>query len=301
MYDVGLLWLLLTGEMPTHAQTTTLTAELHSRSSLPPHVADLIKRYPTNMHPMTQLCSSVLAMQTESEFAKAYSSGVSKNDLWEYALEDGLNIIARLPQVAAMIYRNTFKDGTFIEPDHSCDWAENFAHMLGYDNKDFKDLMRLYMCIHSDHEGGNISAHATHLVGSALSDPYLSYVAGMTGLAGPLHGLANQEVLRWLVSFNKQFEGHDITDELISKACWATLNAGQVIPGYGHAVLRKTDPRFTSQQEFARKYLPDDPMVKLVASLYRVVPGILTEHGTHTQHTQHTYAHTSHTYTHIPD
>lgn len=50
-----------------------------------------------------------------------------------------------------------------------------------------------------------MSAHATHLVGSALSDPYLSYAAGMAGLAGPLHGLANQEVLRWLVEFKKQF------------------------------------------------------------------------------------------------
>ena len=66
------------------------------------------------------------------------------------------------------------------------------------------ELTRLYQTIHTDHEGGNVSAHATHLVGSALSDPYFSFSAGLNGLAGPLHGLANQEVLRWLFDVTKQ-------------------------------------------------------------------------------------------------
>jgi len=70
--------------------------------------------------------------------------------------------------------------------------------MLGFEQAEFVELMRLYMTIHADHEGGNASAHATHLVGSTLSDPYLSFVGGMCALAGPLHGLANQEVLQWL-------------------------------------------------------------------------------------------------------
>ncbi len=74
----------------------------------------------------------------------------------------------------------------------------------GYEDENAQELMRLYQTIHSDHEGGNVSAHATHLVGSALSDPYLSFAAGMTGLAGPLHGLANQEVLRWIFDVQKQ-------------------------------------------------------------------------------------------------
>ena len=126
-----------------------------------------------------------------------------------------------------------------------------------------------------------MSAHTTHLVGSALSDPYLSYAAGLNGLAGPLHGLANQEVLAWVMKVTKDIGAgwENATKEDLSKYVWKTLNAGQVVPGYGHAVLRKTDPRYTCQREFALKYLPNDPLFQLVSKLYEIVPGILTEHG----------------------
>ncbi len=122
------------------------------------------------------------------------------------------------------------------------------------------------------------SAHATHLVGSALSDPYLSFSAGLNGLAGPLHGLANQEVLRWVIKMKDEV-GYGASDSQIKDYIWKTLNSGQVVPGYGHAVLRKTDPRYTCQREFALKHLPTDPMFKLVSQLYNIVPGVLTEHG----------------------
>merc|ERR1712205_122382 len=106
------------------------------------------------------------------------------------------------------------------------------------------------------------SAHTTHLVGSALSDPYLSLSAGLNGLAGPLHGLANQEVLRWILDVQEYFkrEGKEVTHETIKDFAWMTLNSGKVIPGYGHAVLRKTDPRYSAQREFALKHLPDDEL-----------------------------------------
>lgn len=78
--------------------------------------------------------------------------------------------------------------------------------MLGYSQHEMKECIRGYLSIHSDHEGGNVSAHTTHLVGSALADPYLSYSAGLNGLAGPLHGLANQEVLRWLLDLRVSFK-----------------------------------------------------------------------------------------------
>jgi citrate synthase len=141
--------------------------------------------------------------------------------------------------------------------------------------------MRLYLCIHTDHEGGNASAHTTHLVGSTLSDPYLSYAAGLNALAGPLHGLANQEVLGWIQGIQKKMaaEGKEINAETITEFTWDTLNAKKVIPGYGHAVLRKTDPRYTCQREFALKHMPDDELFKIVNTIYEVMPGILTEHG----------------------
>eukprot|EP00455_Lapot_gusevi_P009998 TRINITY_DN144_c0_g1_i1.p1 TRINITY_DN144_c0_g1~~TRINITY_DN144_c0_g1_i1.p1 ORF type:complete len:487 (+),score=224.68 TRINITY_DN144_c0_g1_i1:74-1534(+) len=276
----GLFWLLCTGEIPTQAEVRHLTNELHQRSTLPAHVVDLLNKLPKTMHPMTQFSMAVMALQTESVFAKAYREGtVKKTDYWIPVLEDSLNLIARIPQVAAMIYRNTFHGGVHIEANHHTDWASNFAHMLGFKEPTFHELMRLYLTIHADHEGGNVSAHTTWLVASALSDPYLSFAAGLNGLAGPLHGLANQEVLRWIMNFRHKLGDKDATQEEIVKALWDTLHSGQVIPGYGHAVLRRTDPRFTCQREFALRHFPNDPLVKLVGQLYDVVPDVLTKHG----------------------
>jgi citrate synthase len=192
-----------------------------------------------------------------------------------------MNLIARLPEVAAIIYRCTYYDGVVKPYDNTLDYSANFAQMLGYDDPSFHELMRLYIVIHSDHEGGNASAHTCHLVGSTLSDPYLSLCASMNALAGPLHGLANQEVLSWLLNVQKTLkdQGKPVTPESITEFAWETLNNGQVIPGYGHAVLRKTDPRYTSQREFALKHMPDDDLFKLVNTVYEVMPGVLTEHG----------------------
>jgi len=273
----ALFWLLVTGEVPTQAQAEAVSKELSQRSELPKHVIDTLASLPRNMHPMTQFGIGILALQTESKFAAAYSRGVNKKEYWEHTYEDSIDLIARLPEVAARIYRNTYKDGRLKRETH-LDWSANFNRMLGFHDKAFDELMRLYLVIHSDHEGGNVSAHATHLVGSALSDPYLSFAAGMNGLAGPLHGLANQEVLKWTQNLQEKLAG-SVDVEVVKKALWDTLNSGQVVPGFGHAVLRKTDPRYTSQREFALKYLPNDPLFKLVSVLYQVVPPVLTEHG----------------------
>ncbi len=89
---------------------------------------------------------------------------------------------------------------------------------------------------------------------------------------------ANQEVLNWLQKMKKQV-GTDLSDNAITEYLWSTLKSGQVVPGYGHAVLRKTDPRYVSQREFALRHLPDDPMFKLVSQVYKIAPGVLTEHG----------------------
>ena len=134
----------------------------------------------------------LLHLQRHSHFFKAYQSGVNKSKCWEYYYEDSIDLLAKLPQLCAVIYRHKYKNSQLIKPDHSLDWAGNFSHMLGFTDPKMQDCIRGYLSIHSDHEGGNVSAHACHLVGSALADPYLSYSAAMNGLAGPLHGLANQ-------------------------------------------------------------------------------------------------------------
>jgi citrate synthase len=275
----GIFYLMLVGELPTQDDVTFITNEWMKRSNVPKHVFDVLEKLPVDTHPMTQFITGILALQTESLFAKAYSKGISKKEYWDYAYEDAMNMIARLPRIAAYIYRRKYKNGVHIEPDHKLDWAANFAHMLGYDIFDMKRLMRLYLTIHVDHEGGNVSAHSTHLVGSALSDPYLSFAAGMCGLAGPLHGLANQEVLHWIMELKETLGGGLPTKEQIAEYIKKTLAEGKVVPGYGHAVLRKTDPRFSAQQDFYRTYIKHDDICEIVQMIYEVAPPILEATG----------------------
>ncbi|KAL0277176.1 UNVERIFIED_CONTAM: hypothetical protein PYX00_004542 [Menopon gallinae] len=275
----GLFWLLITGDIPTQAQVNAVSKEWANRAGLPAHVVNMLNNFPPNLHPMSQLSCAVVALNSESKFAKAYAGGVHKSKYWEYVYEDSMDLIAKLPVVAAAIYRNTYRDGKGVGAiDPNKDWSANFTSMLGYTDEQFVELMRLYLTIHSDHEGGNVSAHTTHLVGSALADPYLSFAAGMNGLAGPLHGLANQEVLIFLSKLQAEL-GTNVSEESLKDFIWKTLKSGQVVPGYGHAVLRKTDPRYTCQREFALKHLPDDPLFKLVSTIYKVVPPILMETG----------------------
>ncbi len=275
----GIFWLLLTGELPSSKEVKEVTGEWHKREEVPQNTWKILKTLPTDMHPMTQFSIAILSLQPTSEFAKKYNEGIPKTEYWDPMYEDVMNLLAKLPAIAAYIYRRTYKDGKRIRPVKRLDWGANFAHMMGIDNPEYYELMRLYLVLHCDHEGGNVSAHTTHLVGSALSDAFYALSAGMNGLAGPLHGLANQEVLRWIQNLMQKLGGRVPTKEELSKALWDTLNKGQVIPGYGHAVLRRTDPRYTAQREFALKHMPEDQLFKLVSLIYETAPDILKEHG----------------------
>ena len=275
----GLFHLMLLGDLPTEDDVQQLTALWQRRSHVPNHVFATIEALPVSTHPMTQFVVAIMALQTESSFSKRYAAGMNKKDYWEATFDDAMDLIARLPRVAAYIYRRKYKAGEHIQPNGLLDWAGNFAHMMGYENEDFKELMRLYMTIHADHEGGNVSAHTTHLVGSALSDPYLSFAAGMNGLAGPLHGLANQEVIKWIYDMREELGVESPSKGQIEEYVKKTLSEGKVVPGYGHAVLRKTDPRFTAQMEFGKKHLPEDALVNTVWNIYEVVPPLLKSLG----------------------
>jgi citrate synthase len=275
----GLFHLMLMDEFPTDEDAKHITELWQRRSHVPNHVFATIEALPVNTHPMTQFVVAIMALQTESSFAKRYAAGMSKKDYWAATFDDSMDLVARLPRVAAYIYRRKYKGGEHIQPNGLLDWAGNFAHMMGYDNVEFKELMRLYMTIHADHEGGNVSAHTTHLVGSALSDPYLSFAAGMNGLAGPLHGLANQEVIKWIYDMREELGVETPSKAQIEEYVKKTLSEGKVVPGYGHAVLRKTDPRFTAQMEFGKKHLPNDPLVNTVWNIYEAVPPLLQSLG----------------------
>ncbi|HNJ95006.1 MAG TPA: citrate (Si)-synthase, eukaryotic [Ferruginibacter sp.] len=271
----GLFYLMLVGELPTEEDVQHLSSVWQRRSHVPNHVFATIEALPVSTHPMTQFVVAIMSLQTESQFAKRYAKGMSKKEYWDAVFDDSMDLIARLPRIAAYIYRRKYKNGEHIQPNGLLDWSGNFAHMMGYEDEGFHELMRLYMTIHADHEGGNVSAHTTHLVGSALSDPYLSFAAGMNGLAGPLHGLANQEVIKWIYEMREEIGVEIPSKQQIEEYVKKTLNEGKVVPGYGHAVLRKTDPRFTAQMEFGKKHMPDDPLVQTVWNIYEAVPPVL--------------------------
>lgn len=275
----GIFYLMLMGELPTEEDINEMTNNWARRSIVPRHVFDTLDSLPSNTHPMTEFSIGVMSMQTESLFAAAYAKGVNKKDYWDYVYEDAMNLIARLPRVAAYIYRRKYKNNEHIEPNPKLDWGANLAHMMGYDDFDVYRLMRLYLTIHADHEGGNASAHTTHLVGSTLSDPYLAFAGGMNALAGPLHGLANQEVVKWILQLREALGGGLPTKEQIADYIKKTLAEGRVVPGYGHAVLRKTDPRFLAQQDFYRQYIKHDDICEIVQMIYEVAPPILQATG----------------------
>jgi citrate synthase len=275
----GLFWLMLVGEIPTKEQVKWLTENWVRRANIPEHVFKAIDNLPVESHPMTQFSVAVMAMQNTSVFAQRYTAGMNKSEYWDATYEDTMNLIARLPRIAAYIYRRIYHNGDQILPDISLDWGGNFAHMLGFEDNGFKEYTRLFLTIHADHEGGNASAHTTHLVGSTLSDPYLSFSAALNALAGPLHGLANQEVIRWVIKMTDTLGTTKPTREQISDYVKSTLASGRVIPGYGHAVLRKPDPRFMAQRQFAEDNVSESDLVKIVWKIFDVVPPILTSLG----------------------
>ncbi len=274
----ALFYLLLTGDIPSEAEVQDVEDEFKKRRILPRYVYEVIDAFPPNSHPMTIFSTAILTLSRESLFNQKYRKGIHKEDYWDPTYEDALNLIAKLPTIAAYIYAKLYRDGKNIPCHPELDMAANFAHMMGI-GKPYDDVSRLHFIIHADHESGNLSAHTGHLVASSLSDIYLSISAMINALAGPLHGLANQEVLRWLQGLSEEMADDEPDETKMKKFVWDTLNSGQVIPGYGHAVLRKTDPRYTLQMEFGLKHMPNDKLFKYTNMLYKVVPPILKEHG----------------------
>lgn len=312
----SMLWLLITGDIPTLEQTLSVINLLNSilkeqNGQLPPETETIMNKLPSDMHPMTQLSIGITSLSTQSKFSSLYTQGkLGKREYWSSIFDDSMKLIANLPLLAGKIYSNL--QGNVTEPlgtiNYSKDWAYNIGSMLGMTSdsenikgltpaqqSDFIELMRLYTGIHVDHEGGNVSAHSTHLVGSTLADPFLSYGSGINGLAGPLHGLAAQEVVRFLFNLQKKLEMSQLNDTTtttataetaqdlaISKQIWEMLSNGQVVPGYGHAVLRISDPRFNAMLQFVKQRpneFNNDKYVNLMQKLSVIVPQILQQHG----------------------
>ena len=244
------LFLLLADEMPDEDALADLQSQLSEYAAVPDYIWTILNSMPEDSHPMAMFNTAILAMEKESVFRRNYDKGMSKDDFWKPMLEDGLKLIAKLP---AMLGLN--------DPDGN-----------------LKKLMRLYLMIHCDHEGGNASAFTSLTIGSTLSDLYYAVSGGLNALAGPLHGLANQECLKFVLEIRDKFGGAPSRDEL-EQLCWDRLKNGRVIPGYGHAVLRCPDPRFTAFMNFGKEHIENDDVFHIVETLFDVVPEVLKKHG----------------------
>ena len=252
--------MLMANQLPTRQDALAVEEEWKKRSQVPDYVFSVLNSLPARTHPMTMFSHAILAMQNESVFAAKYREGLKKPVYWRATLEDSLNLTAKLPAIAAYIYNHKFQDGLSIEPDPNLDWSANFAHMIGKPNdKDYFDLSRLYFVLHCDHEGANVSAHVSALVNSALSDVYYASSAAINGLAGPLHGVANQECVGWLLTMREHFTDFP-TAEQVKAYAWDVLKRARSFPGTGmpsyasptraflpcSTLARSTSPRMSS-------------------------------------------------------
>ncbi len=273
-----LFFLMLTGDLPDQDNLKNLRSEINEKAEVPEYVWRILHSMPSTAHPMDMLITAIASLEDASVFRLRYEEGMEREGYWEAALDDSLMLLAKLPSLAAAVYRIRYDKGDLSPWDPALSWAGNFARMLGHEEGDFADMIRLYLVIHCDHEGGDASAFASRIVGSGLADAYYAVTAGLCGMAGPLHGLATQEALRFNLGAVERFGGPPAPEQMIELA-WEVLNAGQVIPGFGHPVLNATDPRFTALFDFAKSRLFDDPLFKTVEVGAAVIPGVLKEQG----------------------
>ena len=226
----GMYYLLLVGEIPTRAQALEVEEEWRRAGDLPYYVADMLRAMPKDTYPMTMFSQAILALQSRSEFTLHYNNGLKRADYWIPTLEDSINLVAKTPAIAAAIYNIKYHNRNITRANQTLDWSANFAYMVNKDwDKHYMELCRLFFVIHADQGTGNVSAHTAWLVNSALSDVYFSCSAAMNGLAGPLHGRANQDTLEWLLDILKKY-GSCPTEDQMEEFMWDTLNRGKVIP-----------------------------------------------------------------------
>ena len=276
----SVFWLLITGELPTHEQIESLTEDLRQRAKISLDAINFLQNLPIELPPMTQLSMGLLYLQKDSIFRKNMKS-VAKESHWELTYEDGLEILAKIPLILEQIYHKFTNIPTKLHKDSHLDWCGRLAQSLSFSEGISEDFIRLFTMTHIDHEGGNVSTHTTMAVASTLADPYLSLSSGINGLAGPLHGMANRDVVLWLMELEsriKDFKNSEGVKEDIRSFVNEKMGQKKNIPGFGHSILRKVDARFSLFKGWSDENIKEDyPLVKLAGLCGEVIPEILTK------------------------
>jgi len=254
------VYLLFNKHLPSDEELASFKDELASRAGVDPSVIQNLKLLPKRGHPMQWLIVGLNLL------------GMAHGE--EDFREDALNVIAKLPQLVAAIFRTREGWGEPIPSRPELGLIENFVHMLGVPGADPEKLtkhLRAFYTLHLDHGGGNLSTFTGKAVASSLADTYSALGAAMAGLYGPRHGRANQDCL----SFLKRIGTSDPDEvEDFVRGCLARK---ELIYGFGHAVLRAEDPRATIQYELGKEICPDDELFKTALAMRERAVKVLKE------------------------
>jgi len=262
---IAVIYLLYYGEIGTKSQVEAFESELRKRAVCHPETIRHIEALPKTGHSM-DLFSAALLVAGMLEGTDDYR-------------EDCLNVIAKLPHIAAAVINSHAGWGPTPPPRADLGYMENFLHMLKFPDERKPNLiqvMKMFDVLHFDHCGGNLSTFVGKAVASGLENMWGSLAASMTALAGPRHGRANQDCLEFvqevLDTVGESAKASDV-EKLIRKK----LDNKELVFGFGHAVLRVEDPRATVFYRFAEKHFADHPLVKTALLLRAAGPTVLKE------------------------
>ena len=274
-----ILWLLLTGELPDAAELADLQADLRARSTVPSYVWAVLSAMPADSHPMVMLSTAILVLERESVFRQRYDAGIKKDEYWVATLEDTLNIVAKLPAIAAGIYRSGSARAPRIASNPALDWAADYAHMLG-----IADPTRRVREADAALHGAALRPRERQRQRDDDGDgelravgPLLLAVGRIERPGGPAARPGEPGMPGLDPGYEQEVRRRRRRSEQLKKYAEDTLAAGRVVPGYGHAVLRITDPRFDAFLAFGKKHCPNDPVFQTVANVFDTVPDVLKQ------------------------
>jgi citrate synthase len=259
------IYFLVHGKEGKKEEITAFRKELQQRSACSPQLIEHIEKLPREGHPM-KLFSAALLLAGIFE---------GKNDY----REDCLNAIAKIPAIAAAVINHHAGWGRSKPSSPELGYIENFTQLINSPNGDKNQLneaFKLFNILHYDHGGGNLSAFVGKAVASGLEDLYGSLSAAMCALAGPRHGKANQDCLAFVKALSEEL-GEKATKEEVEDTIRHKLSKGELVFGFGHAVLRVEDPRATLLYRVSQQKYPEHPLVKMALLLREAGTKVLKE------------------------
>lgn len=262
---IEVIYLLWNGREGNQEEINAFNQDLIRRSPCSPELLKAIQQLPRVCHPM-KLFSTALLLAQAFEGKNNYR-------------EDGLNIIAKIPEIGATVINHHAGWGQAKPSQPEMGYMENFGNMLNVPQNNKKELvhfLKLFNILHYDHGGGNLSCFVGKAIASGLEDMYGSLSGAMGALAGPRHGKANQDSLTFVKDLIKEL-GENASEEKLEESLRRRLKNNELIYGFGHAVLRVEDPRATLLYKEAKQYYPNNPLVKMAELLRKVGSKVLKE------------------------